>query len=165
MKKKRNRRPAGATTALRAAATTLKAQEALAASASVIAARAEMAALALAAPSAEANAEMGLMVTEKLTAFSEAGAATAAGAADLAAQSLRYATEEASAAADAMAKLSRCRTPLDLFDLQTRMAAGFFGRSLAFGLSAGASAARTGGKALAPIHRTVTANHKRLKRD
>jgi hypothetical protein len=148
--------------ARRSAATALKAHEALGAAAGVIAARAEMTALAVAQPSAEANAELGLMVTEKVAAFSEAAAAVAAGAADLAGRNARYAAEEAMAATRAMARIADCRTPAELMGLHGQLITDFWGRSLAHGLGLNAVAVRTGEKALAPVHKTVTANHRRL---
>lgn len=148
---------------MRSAATAMKAQEALGAAAGVIAARAEMTALAYANPSAEAGVELGLMVTEKVAAFSESAAAVAAGAADFAGRGARYAADEAAAGARGMAQLADCRTPAELLSLQGRLVADFWGRSLAYGLGLNVAAARAGERALAPVHRTVTANHRRLK--
>ena len=148
-----------AAVARRSAATATRAHETLAAAASVIAARSEMAATG----HAGSDAEMELMVSEKVAAFSEAGAAMAAGAADLAGRSAAYAAREAQAASSGMARMAAVRSPLELFSLQSRLITDFLGRTLAFGMGLNSLAARTGERALEPVHRTVTANDKRLK--
>ena len=152
-----------AAVARRTATTATRAHETMTAAASVIAARSEMAALSYTNPSAETDAEMGLMVSEKVAAFSEAGAAMAVGAADLANRSAVYATREAAAASSGLAQLARARSPLEFLNVQSRLVADFFGRGLAYGLGLNAIAARTGDRALAPVHRAVTANDRRLK--
>lgn len=147
---------------MRNAATAMKASEAVGAAASVIAARAELAALHCAQPTVETGVEMGLMVTEKLGAFSEAGAAVAAGAADIAGRGARFAAQEAAEAGKAWMQLAACKTPVELMTVQTQLLTGFLGRSYAYSLGVNASAARTGEKAIAPVHKAVTANEKRL---
>jgi hypothetical protein len=142
----------------------MKAGEAVGAAAAVIAARAELAALHYAQPTVESGIEMGLMVTEKVDAFSQAGAAVAAGAADMAGRSARFAGQEAAEAGKAFAQLAACRTPAELFAAQTELWTGFLGRSYAFGMGLNTVAARTGEKALAPVHKAVTANERRLGR-
>jgi hypothetical protein len=153
-----------ASAALRSAATALKTQEALGAAASVIAARTEMAALALANPTAEAGAELQLMVTEKVAAFSEAGAAMAAGAQAMVDRGARFAADEAAAAGRSVAQLSACSTPLEAMTVQSRLMVDFFDRSLAYGLGLNTLMARTGDRVLAPVHKAVTANDRRLKK-
>ena len=159
-----NRRssPSAASVARRSTATARKAHETFEAAASVIAAR--TGAKAMASYTSDGGAEIGLMVSEKVAAFSEAGAAVAAGAADIAGHGAAYAGKEAEAAHQAMAKLAACRTPVQLMSLQGQLMADFLGRSLNYGLGVNALIARTGEDALHPIHRTVTANDRRLKK-
>ncbi|HTK35211.1 MAG TPA: phasin family protein [Caulobacteraceae bacterium] len=129
------------------------------AAASVIAART----MSMANPTAETAAEMNLMISEKVAAFSEAGAAMTAGASTMASQGARYAAGEAAAASRGMAQLATCRTPFEVMMVQGRLVADFFGRGFAYGMGLNALVARTGDKTLAPVHKTVTANDRRLK--
>jgi hypothetical protein len=146
-------------TARRSANTAQMAQETMGAAASVIAART----MDMANPTADTAAEMNLMVSEKIAAFTEAGAAMTAGATTMANQGARYAADEATAANRGFSQLAACRTPLEMLMVQGRLVSDFFGRSVAYGMGLNALVARTGDKALAPVHKTVTANHKRLK--
>ena len=149
--------------ALRSAGTAIRAGQAMNAAAGVIAARTEMAALDPANPSAATQVEMGRMVSEKVEAFSKAGAATAEGAAEIARQTSRYAADEADKAGKGLEKLARCKTPAEVAQVQTRLATDFFSRSLSFGMAMNALMVRTGENALRPVHRAVTRNHKRLR--
>jgi hypothetical protein len=151
------------TTAAKAVRHALRAQEAASAAASVIAARMEMGRAALAAPTPEAMGEATAMVTEKMLAFSEAGAAVAGRSGEIAARQMRYAMDETEHAGAAVARLAGCRTPMDLAVAQSQLALDFFTRGFAHGMSMGAMALRTGEAGLRPIHRTVTANARRLK--
>jgi hypothetical protein len=162
--KKRNSRNDPAAIALRSAASAMKAGETLGAAAAVIAARTEMATLAIANPNAENDAEMSLMVSEKLEAFTESGAALAKGAQTMASRGARYAAEEAAAAGRGIADLAACKSPAELMLTQSRLMTNFLTRSIAYGFGLNALAARTGERAMGPIHKTVTANHKRLKK-
>jgi len=126
--------------AQRSAATARKAGEAMESAGHVIAARTEMAALAYANPSVATGIEMNLMVSEKVVALSEAGATLYALA------------------------LTTCRSPIELFALQGRLMSEFVTRGMAFGLGLNTLATRTGEQVMDPIHKTVTANHKRLKK-
>jgi hypothetical protein len=164
MKNKRGSAASHAQLALRSAVTARKAGEAMNSAAAVIAARTEMAALACATPSVETGLEMNLMVTEKVAAFSEAGAALAKGAGDMAGRTAAYASEEAAAAARNAAALAACRSPMEMFALQGRLMSEFVTRGMAYSLSLNTLATRTGEKALHPVHKAVSANHKRLKK-
>jgi hypothetical protein len=75
-----------------------------------------------------------------------------------------YAGAEAAAAGRGVAALAGCRTPMELFALQGRLMTAFVARGMAFGLSMNTMATKTGEDALHPIHKTVSANHKRLKK-
>ncbi|HTI67432.1 MAG TPA: phasin family protein [Caulobacteraceae bacterium] len=150
--------------AQRSAATARKAGEAMESAGHVIAARTEMAALAYANPSVATGIEMNLMVSEKVVALSEAGATLAQGAGDMAGHGVQYATEEVSAAGRYALALTTCRSPIELFALQGRLMSEFVTRGMAFGLGLNTLATRTGEQVMDPIHKTVTANHKRLKK-
>ena len=153
--------PRATSVVMRTASTARKTQETLNAAANVIAARTAPDRMT---PTIENGVEFNLMVSEKVAAFSEAGAAVAAGAQAMAGQGARYAVDEAAAASRGMAQLSACTTPAELMMVQGRLMADFFSRSLAFGMGLNTLAVRTGDKALAPVHKTVTANDKRLKK-
>jgi hypothetical protein len=147
---------------MRNANTAMKAGEAMGAAASVIAARAELAALHYAQPTLESGVEMDLMLSEKVDAFTQAGAAVADGAADMAGRNARFAVKETAEASKAFFQFAACRTPAELMAVQARMLTGFFGRSYAHGLGLNSVAAKTGEKALAPVHKAVTENKTRL---
>ena len=140
-----------------------RAHETATAAASVIAARMEMGRIAFGNPSIAANGEAAAMMTEKLAAFSEAGAAMAGSSGELAARQMRYAMDETTRGGAAMAKIAACKTPMDLALVQTQLAMDFFNRGVTHTVSLGALAMRVGDAGLRPIHRTVTANAKRLK--
>jgi hypothetical protein len=161
-KKRASKTPAGL--ALDAARSARQAGETMTAAAAVIAARAEMAALACANPSIETGVEMNLMVSEKVVALSEAGATLARGATDMAGHGARYATEELSAAGRNALALAACRGPIEMFALQGRLMSEFVTRGMAFGLGLNALASDTGDKVMGPIHEAVAANAKRLKK-
>jgi hypothetical protein len=150
-------------TAAKAVRHAFRAQEAATAAASVIAARMEMACAALSTPNVEAMGEATAMVTEKMLAFSEAGAAVSGRSGQMAARQVHYAMDETERAGAAVAKLATCKTPMDLAMTQSQLTLDFFTRSFAHGMSMGAMALRTGEAGLRPIHRTVTANARRLK--
>jgi hypothetical protein len=99
--KKPKSEPNQVSAAQRSAATAMKAHEAIGAAVAVIAARTEMAMLACAQPSAQASAEMALMLPEKMDAFAQSGEAMAAGAAEMAGQGALYASNEVAAATEA----------------------------------------------------------------
>ena len=146
---------------MRTASTVRKTQETLDAAANVIAARTAPGRMT---PTLENGVEFNLMVSEKVAAFSEAGAAVAAGAQAMAGQSARYAADEAAAAGRGFAQLSACKTPAEMMMVQGRLMADFFTRGMAYSMGLNTLVARTGDKALAPVHKTVTANDRRLKK-
>ena len=140
-----------------------RAHETATAAASVIAARMEMGRIAMGAPSIAANGEAAAMMTEKLVAFSEAGVAMAGSSGELAARQMRYAMDETARGGAAIARLAACKTPMDVAMVQSQLFADFFTRGITHTVSLGALAMRAGDAGLRPIHRTVTANAKRLK--
>jgi hypothetical protein len=146
--------------AKRSAATAVKAGEAMSHAAEVIAARSNL----WASPGLASSTEMNLMVSEKVAAFSEAGAALSKGATDMAGHSAAYIQAEAAAAQRGAAQLAACRTPMELFALQGRLFTDFMTRSMALGLHLNTAATKAGEDALHPIHKTVAANQKRLKK-
>jgi hypothetical protein len=159
----RHRHASPSSTGAKAMRHALRSQEVATATASVIAARMEMGRAALSAPNVEAMGEATAMVTEKMLAFSEAGAAVSGRSGEMAARQMRYAMDETERAGAAVARLAGCKTPMDLAMAQSQFALDFFTRSFAHGMSMGAMALRTGEAGLRPIHRTVTANARRLK--
>ena len=150
-------------TAMRAMATAMRSHETAGGAAGVIAARTGMATAALGAPNAANDAEMSRMVSEKTTAFAASGAAAAAGSSRMAETSARFAMEEAVNAARAFTSMAACRSPQDLFALQARLTMDLFSRGMAHGNGMASQASHMGEAALAPVHKTVTANARRLK--
>ncbi len=146
---------AHAALAKRSAATAIKAGQAMSAAGDVIAARTSTPA---------SNAELNLMVSEKVAAFSEAGAALGKGATDMATHGAAYLQAEAVAASRGAAQLAACRTPMELFALQSRLFTDFVSRGMTYGLDLNTAATKTGEDALHPIHKVVAANQKRLKK-
>lgn len=146
--------------ALRSAATARKAGETMNGAAEVIAARTN---LACTQTPMQTGLEVNLMLSEKLSAFSEAGAVIAQGAGEMAGHGAAYAGEEAAAAGRAAAAMAACRNPMEMFALQGRLMSEFVTRGMAFGHSLNTVATQTGEDALHPIHKTVAANQKRLK--
>jgi hypothetical protein len=161
---KRRSASRAAADAKRSAVAAFKVHEALGAAANVIAARTELAALAVANPTAEAGRELNLMVTEKVAAFSKAGAEVVAGAQAMAGHGARYAADEATAAGKGLARLSACRSPAEMALVQGELMADFVSRSLSFGFGLNSLAVRTGSRALSPVHKAVTANERRLNK-
>lgn len=147
--------------ALRAAMT---AQELMTASATVIMRRSVIGAAALERPSAAAFNEGNTMVTEKLTALAECGAATAKSGTDAALAAVGYAVQEVAALGTAAGRLATCATPQAMIEVQEHVLGGFFDRLLTHHLEMGNLMMQAGSAALTPFHTAARANARRLTR-
>jgi hypothetical protein len=141
----------------------MKTMQMSAAAAQVIAIRTTRMAIAGMNPTATDRRENSRMVTEKVDAFSRAGHALATGAAPLVAgmagQAMRTGWDLFNAATGLAASRSLPQTMLQqrkLADTLMRYAPVLHHHA------ASAATARLAHKALAPVHRKATANHKRL---
>lgn len=126
------------------------AAELAAAAPQVIAARLAMGAAALSTPSTKANTEALRMVSEKAQAFTEAGMAAGASAAEIGTRTAAFMMAEAAAGAAALT------TPFGAAQAAGRFCDHWTGMAR-LGLQMQSAA-------LAPIHKAATANARRLKR-
>lgn len=147
--------------ALRAAMT---AQELMTASATVIMRRSAIGAAAMERPSAAAFNEGNTMVTEKLAALAESGAATARSGTDAAMAAVGYAVQEAAALGSVAGRLATCATPQAMIEVQEHMLGGFFSRLLTHNLEMGNLLMQASSAALTPFHTAARANARRLTR-
>lgn len=131
--------------------TGLRAVDAMNAAHTVIAARTTIIRAAMADPLGADHRELGRMMPEKVSAFSRAGAATVG--AWWAGQSAWMGQMHH---LGRMATLGRPPSPAELLDLNARFAA--------LALGSIEAATRLGANSLAPVHRQVTANARRLQR-
>ena len=132
------------------------------ASGQVIAARLALAATPRGATAA-GHAEFARMVPEKTQAFAAAGAGAAQQLTALAFTASRAALREGEAASAAALRLARASGPADFAAVQQRYLLDWFGRSVAHAEALSNAAARLQSAMVAPLHRTATANAKRLK--
>lgn len=135
------------------------------ASAHVIAARmAMMGANQNGAPTKGAMREMSMMVPEKTEAFTAAGVSMAGHLGSMAAQSAQLAVREGQHAAEAVADLASARNPAEFAAAQSRYLTGWFTRAATSAIAFTALTTRLHADALAPIHKTATANARRLNK-
>jgi hypothetical protein len=165
-----NRRPSPkrdtarlARSAAQAATTAAKGAELAVASAQVIAARlAIMGANQSGLPTGGVVREMALMVPEKTEAFAAAGVSMAGHLGSIAATGAQAAVREGAHAAEACADIAMARTPVELAAAQTRYLTGWFSRAATSAIALTALTTRLHADALEPIHKTATANARRL---
>lgn len=144
--------------------TAMTAQELMTASATVIMRRSAIGAAALERPSAAAFTEGNTMVTEKLSALAESGAATAKSGTDAAMATVGYVVQEAAALGTAAGRLAACATPEAMIAAQEHLLSGFFSRLVTHNLEMGNLLLRAGSAALTPFHTAARANARRLTR-
>jgi hypothetical protein len=145
------------------AATMVKGAELAMASAQVIAARMAVLGTHSFAPTAETATEMALMAPEKVEAFANAGVSMAGHLGGMAAEGAKAVARESLIAAEACADIASARSPMDFALAQSRYVAGWFGRATTDYIAMAALTTKLQADALAPIHKTATANAKRLK--
>ena len=128
----------------------------------VITARMALAAVPRAVTAA-GQAEFARMVPEKAHAFAAAGAGAAQHLAAIALDANRAALREGAAATRAGAAMFAAMTPEAFAAAQRDWIAGWFGRAVAQTQAMTAAAAALQAAMIAPIHRTATANARRLR--
>jgi hypothetical protein len=160
MRRKHGRRVAAAMA--RAGAASVRNGELGLAAGNVIARRVALGVAAMGNPAAADHAEFARMVPEKVEAFSAAGGILVQKSAAIGRQVARYTVSEAGLASQAAIGMAACRSPVDLFNAQSRYLAGAAGRLFALGFRLGTMGLAIGGAAMVPVHRAATANAKRL---
>jgi hypothetical protein len=141
----------------KATETAVKSGELALASAEVIARR-------LAMTGAPAAAEVALMIPEKTQAFTASATAAAASMGEIALRGARAAAREGERAAQAGFEMAAATNLAEFALAQTRYFTGWLTRATAETAHMAGLAARAQAEALAPVHRTATANAKRLRR-
>ena len=121
-------------------------------------------AVALVNPASADHAEFARMIPEKAKAFSEAGAAWLRWSGALTAHMSGFISREFLTATQAAAEMALCQTPVSLAAAQHRVATAWFARAVSHSIALGSLSARSNGAAMAPLHRTATANARRLAR-
>ena len=154
-----------ARSAKQATATATKGAEMAMASAQVIAARmAMMGANQTGMPTKGAVHEMTLMAPEKFEAFAASSASMAGHLGSMAAQGAHMAAKESTHAAEACAEIINARNPMEFAAAQTRYMTGLISRAATGAIVMTAMSTKLQADALAPIHKTATANAKRLNK-
>ena len=132
------------------------------ASGEVVAKRLALGAAAMVDPLGADHAELARMIPEKVAAFSDAGAVLLQRSGAVARQVAKFAANEMALAMRAGMALAACRTPAELATAQSRLVTAWFGRAMSQSIALGSMAVRSQAAAMAPVHRTATANARRL---
>jgi hypothetical protein len=130
----------------------------------VVAKRVSLGAAAAIDPLNADHAEFARMVPEKTIAFSQAGMTSLRYSGEVAQRVASYAASEMAAMAAAAVAIAGCRTSAGIVAAQSRFSTAWFTRALSQSIALGSLAMRSQGAAMAPIHRTATANARRLSR-
>ncbi len=130
----------------------------------VIAARMALAATAMADPARADGAEFQRMVSEKVTAFAAASQIMAGRCAVLGAELARLGALEAAETRRGLADLALAGSPAAALAAQARLVGGFWGRAWSNAALLAQLGLRAQNAALAPVHRTASANARRLRR-
>jgi hypothetical protein len=133
------------------------------ASGEVVAKRMALGAAAMVDPLNADHAEFARMVPEKAQAFADAGTAVLQRSSDIVQQMANFAVNEMSIAMKSTMDMVACRTPAALVAVQGKFLLGWLNRSLSQSAALGAFAVRSQAAVMAPVHKTATANARRLK--
>ena len=133
------------------------------ASGEVVAKRMALGAAAMVDPFNADHAEFARMVPEKAQAFAAAGTAVLQRSSDVMQQMANFAVAEMSIAMKSTMDMLGCRTPTALAAAQSKFLLGWLSRSLSQSAAMGAFAVRSQAAVMAPVHKTATANARRLK--
>ena len=136
----------------------------MAASAEVIAARAALMTRGLSDPNGQDLVELSLMSSEKTEALAASATALAANAGTVGQRLGRAAMDEAALAMQAAAAMAGAATPTGVAEAQFRYALGWWSRAAGQALTLNNEILKAQADALAPIHKTATANARRLRR-
>lgn len=144
------------------AATTRAMTETLTAAGTVIGHRLVLGAQAASDPLNEAHhEEFSLMTSEKVSAFTDAGAVMMDEMQGLNSAVMKFVTEQAADTTQAVIDLGSAQTPMAMFEVQQRFLMDSWTRGLKLAtLGSGLSA-----QVLAPVHSAATANARRLSRN
>ena len=138
--------------------------ELLAASAQVIAARTTLMARGMTDPRGQDMAELSLMSSEKTEAVVASATALAVNAGAVGRRLGQTALDEGALAMRAATEMAEARTPAEAAEAQFRYALGWWGRAASQAMTLNGEMMKVQAETLAPIHRTATANAKRLGR-
>jgi len=147
-----------------AATTALAGGETMQAAGDVIAARLEIMARGLADPTRADLREMALMSSEKVEALSASAAATAQAIGTIGGRLTTDAAAELNQAGRAAAAMATASTPAAAAAIQFDYAVGWWSRAAGQMLSLNSAVLKAQAEALAPIHKTATANARRLRK-
>lgn len=107
--------------------------------------------------------ELSLMSSEKTAALAASASALAANAGAIGERLGRAAMDEGAIALRAAAQLAEARSPAEAATAQFRYALGWWGRAASQAATLNTELMRAQAEAIAPIHKTATANAKRLR--
>lgn len=132
------------------------------AAATTIGIRTNMMVRAAGDPVAMADPEFTLMVCEKVEAAVESGLAMGAGLPTFHVALATWLSSQAAIATHAISSLAQCRTPADVAAVQSRTFEALHSAGTAASARLAEAAVVITGAGLDPVHRTVSANAKRL---
>ena len=141
-----------------------KTGELLKASGQVIAKRTTLGAAAMLDPLNADHAEFAKIIPEKTRAFSQAGLSWLQWSGTVAEQMTRFGLGEMASLGEAVLAIARCHTPAGVVATQSRFATAYLARALSQSIMLTSLATRSQHATMAPIHRTATANARRLSR-
>lgn len=136
--------------------------EILTASAQVIAARTALMARGLTDPRGQDMVELSLMSSEKTEAIAASATALAANVGAMGQRLGQAALDEGALAVRAATEMAEARTPAEAAEAQFRYALGWWGRAASQAMTLNGEMMKAQAEAIAPIHKTATANAKRL---
>ena len=145
------------------AATARAMSETVTAAGTVIGHRVALGAQAVADPlNADHHAEFSLMTSEKVSAFSDAGAVMMDELHDLNREVMKFVAQQAAGTAQAVFELQSAQTPSAMFEVQQRFLMESWARGSAHAFKLAALGSGVSAQVLAPVHSAATANAKRL---
>jgi hypothetical protein len=145
------------------AATARAMTETVTAAGTVIGHRVALGAQAVTDPlNADHHAEFSLMTSEKVAAFSDAGAVMMDEMHDLNREVMTFLARQTVGAAQAVFELQAAQTPSAIFDVHQRFLMESWARGSAHAFKLAALSSGVSAQVLAPVHSAATANAKRL---
>lgn len=148
------------------AATTRAMTETMTAAGTVIGHRIALGAQAAADPMNTAHhAEFSLMTSEKVAAFSDAGAVMMGEMQDLNREVMKFVTQQTVGTAQAVFELGSAQSPTAMFEVQQRFFMDSWARGSAHAFKLAALGSGVSAQVLAPVHSAATANAKRLTKN
>ena len=136
--------------------------ELIAASGDVIAKRLAIGLSGMIDPANADHAELARLVPEKSAAVSAGATALFERSGQFVERMARFTTDEVLLASRACASLTACRTPAAFLAAQHGLTFAWLARAISQAMNLGGLAMQSPGDAMAPFHRTATANARRL---